>query len=296
MSDVVIPGKRLHSVRIIKKAKAVIGQVFMYAALAFFAYVMILPFLWMLSTSLKEAQDVFKAPIQWIPEPVMWSNYLDVFKVVRLDRGYMNSLSIAIPATLGTLFTCALAGYGFSKLKFKGQNYLFAALLVTMMVPGQVTLIPMYLVFKTFRWIDTYLPLIIPTIFCNAFGVFMFRQFYFSIPDSLIDAAKIDGCSPPGVFFRIIIPQSKGIFATMGLFAFMGSWNTFLGPLIYLNKPIRHTLPLMMALFRSTTGQSSTQWSQLMAVSCIAVVPVLILYAATQKYYVRSIVITGMKN
>ncbi|MDR1106310.1 MAG: carbohydrate ABC transporter permease [Treponema sp.] len=269
---------------------------FMYGALVFFAYVMVLPFLWMLSTALKERQDVFKVPIQWIPDPVMWSNFIDIFNVVRLDEGYLNSFKIAIPATVGTLLTCAMAGYGFSKLHFRGQNIFFGLLMVTMMIPGQVTLIPMYLIFKQFGWINTYLPLVVPAILCNAFGVFMFRQFFFSIPDSLIEAAKIDGSSPPGVFFRIVLPQSKGIFATMGLFSFMGSWNAFLGPLIYLNKPAKYTLPLMMALFRSTTGQSSTQWPQLMAISCIAVVPVLILYAATQKYYVRSIVITGMKN
>jgi multiple sugar transport system permease protein len=268
----------------------------MYAFLILFAYVMILPFLWMLSTSLKEMQDIFKIPIQWIPDPIVWANYPGVFKTVRMDLGYLNSLEIAVASTAGTLITCAMAGYGFSKLRFRGQAPLFGALLITMMIPGQVTLIPMYLIFKQFGWINTYLPLIIPAVFCNAFGVFMFRQFYFSIPDSLLDAAKIDGCSPPGVFFRIIIPQSKGIFATMGLFSFMGSWNAFLGPLIYINKKSMQTLPLMMASFRATGGQSSTRWAELMAISCIAVVPVLILYAATQKYYVRSIVITGMKN
>jgi multiple sugar transport system permease protein len=257
---------------------------------------MILPFLWMLSTSFKTLQDVFKVPIIWIPNPINWRNYPSAFEVVRLDIGYMNSLKIGITSTVGTLITCAMAGYGFSKLRFKGQGILFGILLVTLMIPMQVTLIPMFLVFRQLNWIDTHLPLIIPTIFCNAFGVFMFRQFFFSIPDSLVDAGKIDGCSPPGVFVRIILPQSKGIFATMGLFAFMNSWNAFLAPLIYINSQRRQTIQLMIATFRASNVQANTDWGQLMAVSCISVLPVLILYASTQKYYVRSIVISGMKN
>jgi multiple sugar transport system permease protein len=258
---------------------------------------MLLPFLWMLSTSFKERQDVFKFPIEWIPRPVVLTNYIDVFSIVRLDQGYINSLCIAIPATLGTLITCSMAGYGFCKLRSRWLGWMFGLLLVTMMIPSQVTLIPMYLVFKNLHWIDTYLPLIIPVIFCNAFGVFMFRQFFFSIPDSLIEAAKIDGCSPPGVFFRIVIPQSKGIFATMGLFAFMGSWNNFLGPLMFLNKSSKYPIPLMIAMMKSSgMVAGSTQWTPLMAASCLAVIPVLILYAVTQKYYVRSIVLTGVKT
>ena len=278
------------------KMKEITGKFFLYAFLLLFAYLMILPFLWMLSTSFKQMQDVFKIPIKWIPNPIAWENYPAVFKVVRLDLGYRNSLVIAITSTVGTLITCAMAGYGFSKLRFKGQGILFGALLVTLMIPMQVTLIPMYLVFRKLHWINTHLPLIIPVIFCNAFGVFMFRQFFFSIPDSLLDAAKIDGCSPPGVFFRIVIPQSKGIFATMGLFAFMNSWNAFLAPLIYINSTSKFTIPLMISQFRADNVQGNTDWGALMAISCISVVPVLILYAATQKYYVRSIVITGMKN
>ena len=277
-------------------AGKIAGTFFLYVFLVFFAYLMVLPFLFMLSTSFKDIQSIFRMPIRWIPNPVKWENYPKVFSLARLDLGYRNSLYIAITSTAGTLITCAMAGYGFCKLRFKGQNVLFGILLVTLMIPMQVTLIPMYMFFRMLNWINTYLPLIVPAVFCNAFGVFMFRQFFFSIPDSLLDAAKIDGCSPPGVFFRIVIPQSKGIFATMGLFSFMNSWNAFLAPLIYIHSKAKFTIPLMISTFRSNNTQANTDWSELMAISCISVIPVLILYIATQKYYVRSIIITGMKN
>jgi multiple sugar transport system permease protein len=278
-----------------KKTANIFLKAALYMVLILFAVLMCFPFVWMLSTSLKEPQDVFKVPAEWIPDPFVFGNYRDIFYEVPLGLGYFNSLKVAISACLGTLATCSLAGYAFSKLAFKGKGIMFATLLSTMMIPSQVTLIPMYIVFKNLGWIDTHLPLIVPAIFCNAFGVFLCRQFFYSIPDSIIEAAKIDGCSQPSIFLRIMAPQSKGMYMTVGLFSFLGNWNSFMTPLIYLNSTKNFTLPLLLSVFKGNDYTTHTEWPLLMAASCISIVPVLLLYAFTQKHYVKSIVLTGMK-
>lgn len=267
--------------------------IFAYAAMALIGFVALLPFLWMLSTSLKSNSGIFRYPPEWIPNPVMWSNYVNIMTNTQMPLAILNSLKIALINTGGALLTCSMAAYAFAKLEFRGKNKLFMVLISTMMIPMQVTLIPMFILFRNFGWIDTHLPLIVPSLLSNAYGVFLLRQFYMTLPTSLMESAKIDGASQPYIFFRIMMPLSIPAMATFGLVTFMGNWNNFMTPLIYLSSRDKYTVPLMVATLQ---GQYTAQWNTLMAGSCIALIPVIILYVFTQRYFVEGIVLTGMKS
>jgi multiple sugar transport system permease protein len=254
---------------------------------------MLLPFLWMFSTSLKEEGKVFEYPIRWIPEPIEWSNYVTVLTEAPMFGGLMNTLIIILPPMVVGLLTSALAAYAFAKLRFPGREVLFIALLTTMMIPGVVTMIPTFILFKSIGWLDSWNPLMIPGMFGSAACVFFLRQYFRTIPSELEDAAKIDGLNPFGVFVRIMLPLSKPALAAQGIFGFLGGYNDFLGPLIYINSPEKFTLQLVLASFQ---GYYVSNWTLIMAGSVLALIPTVILFFFAQRYFVEGITMTGLKG
>jgi multiple sugar transport system permease protein len=252
--------------------------------------VMLVPFAWMLSTSLKEAGDVFIYPPQWIPQPVQWENYKETVTVMPFGRFYLNSAIQAVSVTVLQLLTASLAAFAFARLRFRGRDALFMLYLATMMIPFPVTMIPNFLIMRYLNWIDTFRALILPPAF-SAFSTFLLRQYFMSIPVEMDDAARVDGASSFRIWWQIILPLSGPALATLAIFTFLGQWNNFLWPLIVTNSEEMRTLPVGLATFQS---QYSVQWNLLMAGSVIAVLPILVIYIAGQKWFVRGITLTGM--
>ncbi len=269
-----------------------------YAFLIAGGVTMVIPFVWMLSTSLKPYSSVFIFHIkdtQWFPSPVYWKNYIDVWKVVPFARFYANSVFIVICVTFGQVATSAGAAYAFSRLRFPGRDKIFFAYLATMMIPGSVTMIPVFALMRAFGWIDTYKALIIPAIF-SAYGTFLLRQFFMTIPRDLEDAAKIDGCSLWGIFWRVIMPLSHTAIATLTIFVSLGNWVSFMWPLLVTNSIEKRTLPVGLAYFQELYQYAQPDWGLLMAGSLVTVVPVVIIFLFNQRFFVEGIKLTGMKG
>ena len=257
------------------------------------AIISVFPFYWMVITALKQPSTVIEYPPRVLPQAFEWGNFVRVFKLMpTMATAYLNSLKVALCATFGTLFTSSLAAYAFSKMRFGGKGKLFAELIGTMMIPSQITLIPMYVIFARLGWIDTHLPLIIPQVLTNAYGVFMIRQYMMRIPRDYIEAAELDGCGPFRTFLRIMLPSCKPILMTLGLLTFVGRWNNYFYPLIVLNTDAKFTVPLIVSSFR---GVYTVQWELLMAASTVAIAPVVILFLVAQKHFVESIALSGIK-
>jgi multiple sugar transport system permease protein len=252
--------------------------------------VMLLPFAWMLSTSLKEPGDIFIYPPQWIPQPVRWENYQDTVTVMPFGRFYLNSAIQAVSVTILQLLTASLAAFAFARLRFRGRDALFLLYLATMMIPFPVTMIPNFVIMRYLNWIDTFRALILPPAF-SAFSTFLLRQYFLSIPVEMDDAARVDGASSFRIWWQIILPLSGPALATLAIFTFLGQWNNFLWPLVVTNSEKMRTLPVGLATFQS---QYSIQWHLLMAGSVIAVLPILVIYIVGQKWFVRGITLTGM--
>jgi ABC-type glycerol-3-phosphate transport system permease component len=272
---------------------ATLGRFLAYLILLLVAVSMAVPFLWMISTSLKTNEAVFAVPPDWLPRPPQWSNYAEVFRIVPFALFGLNSFKIASLSTLGTLVSCSMAAFAFARLRFPGRGLLFAVLLSVLMVPGQVTLIPVYWVMAQLGWINTHYPLIVPAWFGNAFGIFLLRQFFLTLPQELMDAAKIDGCTPYGVYARIWLPLAKPALVTLAILSFIGTWNDFLSPLIYLNDQFMMTLPVGLASFQ---GLHYSDWGPLMAGAFMACIPMIALFVVGQRYFVRGIVLSGLKG
>ncbi len=251
---------------------------------------MLIPFVWMVATSLKEPGDVFVYPPQWIPQPVQWENYQETVTVMPFGRFYLNSAFQALSVTALQLLTASLAAYAFARLRFKGRDLLFLLYLATMMIPFPVTMIPNFIVMRYLNWIDSFQALILPPAF-SAFSTFLLRQYFMSIPMEMDDAARVDGASSFRIWWQIILPLSGPALATLAIFTFLGQWNSFLWPLIVTNSEEMWTLPVGLATFQS---QYSVQWHLLMAGSVIAVLPILVIYIVGQKWFVRGITLTGM--
>lgn len=314
--------KKMSVGEISKKAKAkrvVTQNIILYVLLAAFGISMIVPFLWMVSTSLKGPSDVFAYPPKWIPKPPLIGNYPKAWHAVAFGRAYLNSIFVVISVTVGQVVTSSLAAYAFARLKFPGRDKLFFAYLATMMIPSSVTMIPVFILLKklpevlnalmgTQFWssnlylgnyfvgkpigIDSYFALIVPGLF-SAYGTFLLRQFFMGIPKDLEDAAKIDGCSLLGVFRNVTIPLSKPALATLAIFTFMGSWKNFMWPLIVTNSMEMGTLPVMLASFQ---GLYTTSWTLLMAGSIIVMAPMLIVFIFGQKYFIEGIRLGAIKG
>lgn len=276
-----------------KKAIVLGKRVFAYFIMTLGAFAMVIPFIWMLSTALKEPGQVFTMPPIWIPKPIIWDNFSRAWKSLPFALFSTNSFKIAILGTLGTLLSCSWAAYAFARLRFPGKDALFAVILATMMIPGQITMIPIFIVMKYLGWYDTHLPLWVPSFFGSAFGTFLLRQFFTSLPEELDDAAKIDGCNPFEIYWRIYLPLSKPALATLGVLTFLGSWNNLLGPVIYLKTIEKFTLMIGLSFFQ---GQYVTDYSLLMAGSLISLIPIILLYVVAQKYFVQGIALTGIKG
>ena len=268
-------------------------RIVVYAIVAAGGFVMILPFLWMLSTSLKTTVQSMAFPPEWWPSPVVWQNYMSITEYMPFFLFLFNSVKIAFFVVFGTLLTCSLAGYAFAKLRFPGRKALFLVLLSTMMIPTQVTLIPVFVIMKYLGWINTHYALIVPAFFGSVFGTFLLRQFFMGIPNELEDAARIDGCSPWDIYWRIMLPLAKPALATLAIFAFMGTWNDFMRPLIYLSDLGKMTLPVGLALL---ANHQDIRVPLIMAGAMLSLLPILILYIFGQKYFVRGIALTGMKG
>ena len=258
------------------------------------AITMIFPFYWMLKTSfLTDSQALEMPPKLWFSFPLYFGNYKEVFELAATGRAICNSLFIAVVSTAGVLFTSSLAAFAFAKLRFPGEKKLFGLIFATMLIPSQVTLIPLYVVFSKIGWVDTHLPLIVPQIMVNAYGVFLIRQFMVSVPDSYIEAAKLDGAGYLRIYAGIMLPLCKPALVTLGMFTFVGNWNNVVGPLIYLNTEELFTLPLIINSFRSAYA---VDWGLLMAGSTVAVLPLLLIYLFAQRSFIEGIAATGLKG
>lgn len=266
------------------------GNLVIHALLILGSLVMLLPFAWMLSTSLKLPPQIFTYPPVWIPSPIAWNNYRAVLQAVPFGRFYLNSLIVASSITALQLITSSLAAFAFARLRFAGRNALFLLYLATLMIPFQVTMLPNFILMRWFGWYDTYQALIFPPAF-SALSTFLLRQYFLSIPLDLDEAARMDGASSLRIWWQVILPLSGPVLAALGIFVFLNSWNDFLWPLIITNSPQMRTLPVGLSAFQ---GQYSVRWNLLMAGSVIAMVPVLVVYIAAQKWFVRGIALTGM--
>jgi multiple sugar transport system permease protein len=271
-----------------------ISSFLLHIGLSLGAVVMVIPFIWMVSTSFKELAQVFVYPPEWIPQPFVWQNYPQAFTAVPFARWFLNSLFIATFVTIGQLLTCSLAGFTFARMRFPGRNVLFLIYLGTIMIPLHVTIIPVFVMMNALGFVDTFWPLIIPAL-VSAWGTFLFRQYFLTMPQELEDAAKIDGCSFFRIYSQIFMPLAKPILATLGVFTFMGSWNDFLGPLIFLQSKDNKTLTIGLLQFRAEF-QGLSNWPVMMAGIVISVLPVLIAFVIGQKYFVRGIALTGIKG
>lgn len=267
-----------------------------YVFLAVGALAMIAPFLWMVTASFKEPGSLFSYQRDWwrdwIPTQFYWKNYALAWKAVPFARFYLNSIYVSLCVTAGQVVTSAMAAYAFARLQFPGRDKIFFGYLATMMIPGAVTMIPVFILLRMLGWIDSYKAVILPGIF-TAYGTFLLRQFFLTLPKELEDAAKIDGCSYFGIFWRIILPLSKPALATLTTFTFMGSWLNFMWPLIVINTHTKFTLPVGLAYFQSL---HTTDWTLLMAGSLMMIFPILIVFMVTQRYFVEGIKLTGIKG
>lgn len=263
-----------------------------YLILVLGAAIMLVPFIWMVSTSLKTSGATMVLPPQFVPDDINWGNYQRVAEAFPVFKFLWNSLFVAVTSTLGQILLCSMAAYAFARLEFKGRDVIFVIYLATLMVPSQVTMTPQFILMKYMGWLDTFQGLILPGMF-NAFGTFLLRQFFLGIPKELEEAAFMDGASHFRIFGQIILPLSMPALATLTIFSFMQSWNNFLWPLIVVNSPDMMTLPLGLSLLQ---GRWETDWNLMMAGVVISVIPVLAVYLFAQRYFIQGITLSGMKE
>lgn len=275
-----------------RKTAMRLQTVFVYAALILAAAVMLVPFVWMISSSLKLEKDVFSFPIVWIPQNPQWENYLEIWKKLPLLTGFKNTIKLTLFTTVLQILTSSFAAYAFAKMEFKGRDTIFMLYVMTISIPWQVYMVPQYKLMTWFGLTDSHLGLILMHTF-TAMGVFMMRQFYVGIPNELLEAARIDGMSEYGIWYRIMIPLSKPAIATLCITSFTAEWNDYMGPLIYLSSQSKKTVQLMIRMFNT---QYSSNYSQIMAAATVALIPVLILFAFLQRYFVEGVATSGIKG
>jgi len=276
-----------------KRMRWLFSQTVAHAILIIMGFVFSVPFLWLLTSSLKPSPQLFKIPPQWIPNPFVWSNYPEALTFIPYFHYLRNTAYICIFNVVATLISCSFIAYGFSRIQWPLREPLFMVLIATMMLPYPVTMIPQFLIFKQLGWVNTFAPLTWPAFTGSAFFIFLLRQFYMGIPMELSDAARIDGCSEYSIYGRIILPLAKPALATVGLFSFLGNWNDFMGPLIYLNDRDKYTIALGLYGFLSTRN---SQWALLMAAATVTILPVIILFFFTQRTFIQGIALTGIKG
>lgn len=275
-------------------ARRLSGVLMVYLILVAGGVAFALPFLWMLSSSLKAQVEIFLFPPRPLPEVIRWENYRDALTAAPFGRYFLNSAVVSSLVVIGAVLSSSLVGYGFARIRGWGRNGLFAIVLATLMLPNQVTMIPTFLIFRELNWINTFLPLTVPFFFGQPFNIFLYRQFFMGVASEITDAAKIDGCNHFDIYLRIVMPMSKAATATVAILAFFWSWNEFLLPLIYLNSQKLYTVPLGLAMFRQFYSVQ-TPWHWLMAASVVAVLPLIVIFFFSQRYLMEGIVIGGVK-
>lgn len=277
-------------------------QVLTYTLLVVGSVLMLAPFLWMISTSLKTPAQVVAQPPVWVPHPVAWDNYVTFWTSPSVPGGFLrftfNTLFVTLVCMVGEVFSAAMVAYGFARYRFPGRDAWFMVLLATMMLPGAVTLVPTFIMFKQLGWIDTYLPLTVGSFFGGgAFYIFLARQFFLTIPVELEEAARLDGCTDWQLFTKIFLPLSKPMLVTIAVFSFTAHWKDFMGPLIYLNSSEKFTLTLGLAWFKqSIVGQGTTPYHLLMAATIVVVAPLILLFFVAQRAFTEGIAMSGLKE
>jgi multiple sugar transport system permease protein len=271
------------------------GTVVAFALMFLGSLTMVLPFLWMLSTSLKQSKTVFDFPPQWIPDPVDWANYAEVWDIVPLGTGLLNSLIVTVSVVVVGTFSSTMAAFAFAKLDFPHKRAIFVGLLATIMVPIVVLIIPQFLLYVELGWIDTLLPLIVPGLLGNVTMIFFLRQYMLGLASELLEAAKLDGAGFLRIYWSIFLPLCKPAIAANVIIVFMATWNDYLGPLIFTNSPENATVQLVIASFSAYYAEQ-TDFPMVMTASIIAVIPVVILFTAAQKYFVDSFAFSGIKG
>ncbi|PWW45480.1 MULTISPECIES: carbohydrate ABC transporter permease [Paenibacillus] len=273
----------------IKRINRALAYVCLIIASAFF----MIPFIWLLSTSLKPLTQIFTFPPEWIPRPILWSNYSRAVEYIPFWTYLKNTAVITIVSTLGVIISCPLVAYSFAKLEYRGRGILFFVTLAVMMIPGQVTMIPLFLLFTKLGWVGTPLPLIVPQFFGVPIYIFLLRQFFMGLPDALREAARLDGASEFRIYLQIMFPLAKSAVLAVALFQFMGSWTDFMGPLLYLTNEPSYTVSLGLQQFQSQKG---SEWGLLMAVSTLMTLPIIVLFFFLQKTFISGITFSGIKG
>ncbi|MEN8242784.1 MAG: carbohydrate ABC transporter permease [Chloroflexota bacterium] len=299
-TETTTPETGLKSFRKSNRLAIAAGNTGKYTALAFVTFVFAFPLFWMVTSALKNDPQVYSLPPVWIPTPAHFYNFADAW--TRLDFNTMAINSIfryTLPVMIGTLLSSTFVAYGFAKVKFPGRDVLFFLCMMTMMLPWQVTMVPLFVVFKNLGWINSYRPLVVPSFFGNAYFIFLLRQFFRSIPEELSDAARIDGASEFVILFRIILPLAKPALAVVALFTFIDTWNDYLRPLIYINQD--ELFPLALGVQRlnriaNSMGTSGNAYPHLMAVSTIIALPIILLFFLAQRTFIEGISLTGSKG
>lgn len=281
--------------RDIRHLLRVVRRILTYFILSLGAMLVLFPLGWMVSLSLGTMEDLWAIPPRYIPERLNWQNYAKALTdpVFPFFRYVRNTMTITGASMVGQLLSCTMSAYAFARLRWKGRDLVFVLMLATMMMPPQVTLIPMYIIWRRLGALDTYIPLIVPSYLGSAYLTFLSRQYFASIPLELEDAARVDGCGFFSIYFQIMLPLSMPLMVTLGLFSFVGHWNDFFGPLIYLTTPEKYTIQLGMMSFR---GQYLTDVPAMMAVAVMVLLPVILIFLFGQQYFIRSVVLSGLKG
>ncbi|HWI65905.1 MAG TPA: carbohydrate ABC transporter permease [Symbiobacteriaceae bacterium] len=277
----------------VRNRRIPVGKVFAYFFLIAASAFVLIPFLWMISSALKPENQVFVFPPKWIPSPFMWENFVTAMTHLPFHIYLKNTLTIVGFTIIGNTLSNAIVAFGFARLRAPGKDILFILALSTIMLPGVVTMIPTFWLFKSLDWVNTLKPLIVPTFFANAPTIFLLRQFFLTIPHEMEEAAKIDGAGTLRIFWSIFLPLSKPAIATIVIFRFLDAWNDFMGPLIYLNDQKLYTLALGINFFK---GEHLVQWNLLMAASVVVMLPCLLIFFFAQKYFIEGITLTGIKG
>lgn len=279
----------------LKSTKNLLIKIVLYTMLFILSILFAFPLFWMVSTSIKPDEDIFADPPIWFPKRVTFGHFVRAWNTLPFNIFLKNTIIITLTATLGTVISSSLVGFSFAYLKWKGRDMWFVIMLSTMMLPAQVTIIPLFIIFTRIGWVNTFKPLIIPAFFGGGpFYIFLLRQFFLTLPQELFDSAKIDGCSTLDIFIRITLPLIKPALSAVAIFSFMGHWNDFMGPLIFLRSQDKYTLALGINMFRGYEG--ITLWGELMSVSLVATIPCLIIFFIGQKYFIQGITLTGLKG
>ncbi|MEM7132639.1 MAG: carbohydrate ABC transporter permease [Chloroflexota bacterium] len=274
----------------------VVQRSFFYVLMIVLSFLFALPLLWMISTSLKTDPQVYSVPPVWIPTTPRFLTYPEALTARPFGLYTWNTIRYALTSLVGVLISTTLVAYGFSRIRWAGRDFFFILCIATMMLPFQVRMIPLYLIFRDLQWLNSYLPMVVPAYFAvNAYFVFLLRQFFLTIPEELSDAARVDGCSELGILFRIILPLAKSSLAVIALFQFMGAWDDYLRPVIYLSEEPLYPIALGLSQFRGAF-QEELMWPKMMAASTTMIAPIIVLFFFVQRTFVEGISITGIKG